>query len=266
MTLMHRWPGLTAIARSAEGAGSGGGDTATSEPAAILFPDDTPDDGGDRTSADDWSDDFRSAPNGRGEGGADRTEYTPDPNRSQDENDRLKAEHDQAKADENGPANQVPVDGKYALAMPQGVEVDQELLDAVGPEFKSLNLTNGQAQKLADSFLKIQQERAVKQSEAWASRVNGWVSEARSARDIGGDKWEGTVSDARRAVDTLGTPGLKNYLNASGGGNHPEMIRLFAKVGHLIKEDNPANDSAHGYGKPADRAHVLFPNDVPKGK
>jgi hypothetical protein len=38
-----------------------------------------------------------------------------------------------------------------------------------------------------------------------------------------------------------------------------------AKVGAMIKEDSPATGGAGGDGKPAEAAHVLFPNDKPKG-
>jgi hypothetical protein len=66
-------------------------------------------------------------------------------------------------------------------------------------------------------------------------------------------------------VDRLGTPALKEYLNASGGGNHPELIRFMAKAGAMIAEDNPASGGAGGAGKPAEAAYTLFPSDAPKG-
>ncbi len=92
-----------------------------------------------------------------------------------------------------------------------------------------------------------------------------WADDAKADKEIGGDKWTGTVSDAQRAINKLGTPALKEYLNASGGGNHPELIRILAKAGALLKEDNPPNDGGQGSGKPAETAHLLFPNDAPKG-
>ena len=95
--------------------------------------------------------------------------------------------------------------------------------------------------------------------------IQKWADDAKADKEIGGDKWDGTVKSAQRAINTLGTPALKEYLQASGGGNHPELIRVFAKVGGLIKEDSPPSDGPGGHGKPADPAHVLFPNDAPKG-
>lgn len=212
---------------------------------------------------------------------ADWKEYVNDPTKSEAENTAAKAEHDKTKpkADAKDAADTVPEDGKYQLTMPEGVEVDQALLDAVSPRFKELGLTTKQAQALTDDFVKLQQQRledyAKTPAGAWSTAAhayfqkNGtpdaWVDTAKADKTIGGDAWDATVKTSRRAVDQLGTPALKEYLEASGGGNHPELIRFMAKVGSMIKEDTPAAGGAGGQGKPADAAHVLFPSDVPKG-
>jgi hypothetical protein len=250
-----------------EGGGIGGGADGTPPPANqpenVLFPDESGEKKADPAAAD---------PAGKKEGEGDKAgdwkEYVPDPNKSDAENAAAKAEHDKTKPAEKkdeDPANKVPEDGKYALTMPDGVEVDQEMLDALGPDFKDIGLTNAQAQKLADKFIKVQQDRMQKQGETWNNTVQKWVDDAKADKEIGGDKWDATVKNAQRAVNTLGTPALKEYLQASGGGNHPELIRVFARAGNLIKEDDPAKGGAEGAGKPADPAHVLFPNDAPKG-
>lgn len=243
------------LRNTGEGGGGGGGDPAPANPPAadpapapdagsVLFPTDKPAD----PPAGEWK------------------EYVPDPAKSDEENAAAKAEHDKTKpADPNDPANKVPEDGKYDLKMPDGVELDTELATALGPEFKDLGLTNAQAQKLVDKYISIQQARAEKQSEDFGKIVSGWADTARKDPEIGGDKWDASVQSARRAVDRLGTPALKEYLNASGGGNHPELIRFMAKAGAMIAEDNPASGGAGGAGKPADPAYTLFPSDAPKG-
>ncbi len=203
--------------------------------------------GGDKTGAADWK------------------EYVADPNKSDEENAAAKLEHDKTKPTADDPADKVPDDGKYTLTMPEGVEVDQELLDALGPDFKELGLTNRQAQALADKFIKIGQDRETTRLENWSNRVTGWVDQAKADKDMGGAAWPATTQAATRAINVLGTPELKAYLESSGGGNHPELIRFAAKAGALIREDDPAAGGAEGEGKPVDPAHRLFPNDAPKG-
>ena len=260
MTLMLSRFGRPSIAYNAEGVGSGGGDAAPAEtpatPESVLFP----------------AENEKPAESAAGEApavdaAADWKEYTPDPAKSEADNAAAKVEHDKTKpADKPAdPADKVPEDGKYTLTMPEGVEVDQELLDAVGSDFKELGLTSGQAQKLADKFTSVMQKRAEDQTKGWGERIAKWADDAKTDKDIGGDKWNATVSNATRFTNAFGTPALKEYLNASGGGNHPELIRVFAKAGEMIREDNPASGGASGAGKPAEAAHLLFPNDAPKG-
>lgn len=244
--------------------GSGGGDAppapAATPPApeSILFPAEKPADppaGEKPTDGDDEPADWK--------------EYVDDPAKSADENAAAKAEHDKTKPAEKTDAEKaldlVPEDGKYALTMPEGVEVDQELLDALGPKFAAKKLTVREAQELTDEYVKINTARAQKRMEDWGKTISGWADTAKKDEEIGGDKWDSTVQASQRAVNKLGTPGLKQYLNASGGGNHPELIRIFAKVGAMISEDSPPQDGAGGKGKPVEAAHKLFPNDAPKG-
>lgn len=245
-----------------DGGGSDGG-VVPKTPESVLFPAE-----GDK-KPDPATDEKKPGEVGEGDKPVgDWKEYVPDPNKSATENAAAKAEHDKTKPAEkkDDPADAVPADGKYTLTMPEGIEVDQQLLDALSPKFASKKLTSREAQELADEFIKVQQDRAKKQTEAWGNTISKWVDDAKADKDIGGDKWDATVTASRRAVDALGTPALKEYLDATGGGNHPELIRFMAKVGAMISEDNPATGGAEGAGKPADPAHVLFPNDAPKGK
>lgn len=249
-----------------DGGGGGGAGDPPKSPESILFPDEN----GEKKTDASAGDGDKSGEGDKG-GAGDWKEYVPDPNKSDEENAAAKAEHDKTKPAEgdkkaDDPLDQVPDDGKYELTMPEGVEVDQELLAAVAPSLQAKGYTRREAQELTDKFVELQTQREKTRLENWGKTVQGWADKAKTDQDIGGDKWDATVNASRRAVDKLGTPELREYLNASGGGNHPELIRFMAKVGAMISEDRPASGGAGGAGKPADPAHVLFPNDVPKGK
>ncbi|MGZ2484000.1 hypothetical protein ACVITL_002523 [Rhizobium pisi] len=142
MMSTHERIGRPDIAWSAEGAGSGGG-----EPENILFPADVPQ---QRTDG--------------GEG------YQADPGKADGENALAKAERDGEGEAARGEADRVPEDGKYTLTMPDGIAVDEELLGALGPDFRELGLTNGEAQKLADRFIAIQAGRAEARGRSGARR------------------------------------------------------------------------------------------------
>jgi hypothetical protein len=182
--------------------------------------------------------------------------------------DRATAEAADAEAEaEEVRLNTIPEDGVYDLRMPDGVALDADLLAAVSPDLAALALNNGQAQQLANTFIKAQQAASVKASEEWAKTLNGWVDTAKADPEIGGPKWDATVKNATRAIGQFGSPALKEYLEHSGGGNHAEMIRAWAKVGAAIGEDNTVVGDPPGKPTaPTDSAAVLYPNDTPKGK
>jgi antitoxin component HigA of HigAB toxin-antitoxin module len=215
---------------------------------------------------------------------ADWKEYENDPAKSEAENATAKAEHDKTKPADDKSKDaaklaEVPEDGKYTVTMPEGIELDQERMDALGPVLAKHKLSHAAVQEIMDAEIKLQQKRA----DDYASKPEGqwsmaahqyftkhgtpdkWVDVAKADKAMGGDNWAATEKAAVRAINHIGTPALKEYLTESGGGNHPELIRAFAKVGGMIKEDVPPTGGAEGQGKPTDAASILFPNDVPKG-
>lgn len=265
----------------AGGAGDGGGapavgagDGTSENPGSVLFPNEgkTGDAPADGTKPGD----------GKTEEGAGKTEvvawkpYVDDPAKSKEENDKARAENELGNPD--NPVNKVPDDGKYTFAMPEGMQLDEKLAVAVSPVMKEIGLTRGQAQKLADVL--ADQRKA--EGEAFAKSAAGrqfmamnaygknygqpdqWSQMAEKDAEIGGEKWNGSVEVAQRALAKFGTPALRDFLMVSGGGNHPEVIRFMTRVGNAISDDKPAHGDG-GSGQPAEAAYVLFPDDKPKG-
>ena len=106
---------------------------------------------------------------------------------------------------------------------------------------KGANLTQEQAQALA--------AREATRSQADAERVaaeakkvtESWAGEARADKEFGGDKLEENLGVARKALDAFGSDKLREMLESSAMGNHPEVIRFFFKVGQAISEDKLVN-------------------------
>ena len=219
--------------------GDGGGDN--SEPSSILFPNDKKE-GEGSDNKDEWK------------------EYEPNSELSDEENEAAKAEHDKGKPD--GGAK---VPDTYELEMPEGVELDTGLIEKLSPVFKDLSLSNEQAQKLTDQFIEHQQTAMDEQAKTWAETVEKWGNDAKNDKEIGGANWDKTQANALKFVGKHGTTELKEYFDQTGAGNHPEVIRIMAKAGAMISEDDPAISQGGGSGQPVDPAHILFPNDKPKG-
>lgn len=66
--------------------------------------------------------------------------------------------------------------------------------------------------------------------------VQGWEAEARADKEIGGANFEASVETAKAGLDAVGTPELKEYLEQSGAGSNPHVIRAFVKIGKIVKE------------------------------
>jgi hypothetical protein len=150
-------------------------------------------------------------------------------------------------------ATEPVVPESYELKMPDGIELDKAAADEFSTIAKELKLDQERAQKLADVAAKMQQ----RQVENHAKLVQSWVEQVKADKDIGGDKLDENLGIARKALDTFGTPELRDILNATGFGNNPEVIRAFYKMGKAISEDGFVKGSPSG-GE-TDLAKRMFP-------
>ncbi|EDV9203259.1 peptidase [Salmonella enterica subsp. enterica serovar Monophasic] len=126
---------------------------------------------------------------------------------------------------------------KYEFTAGEGVELDTEALKDFEPVARDLNLTNEQAQKLVDAYPKILAGVQQRQAEAWQKQTEGWAEAVKADKEIGGDKLTANLSAAQRALEQFGDPELKEYLDSTGLGNHPALVKAFIKVGKAMSED-----------------------------
>ncbi|CAH3267272.1 TPA: peptidase [Klebsiella pneumoniae] len=135
---------------------------------------------------------------------------------------------------------------KYEFQAGEGVELDAEALKDFEPVARELNLTNEQAQKLVDAYPKILAGVQQRQADAWQAQTEEWAATVKADKEIGGDKLTANLGVAQRALDTFGTPELKEYLNGTGLGNHPELVKAFIKVGKAMSEDGMVTGKESG--------------------
>lgn len=138
------------------------------------------------------------------------------------------------KGDKDGKDKPDGAPEKYEFQAPEGVELDTEALTLFEPIAKELNLSQEQAQKLVDIYPKLQQHQA----DVWGKQVEQWGADTKADKEIGGDKFETNLGLAQKALDTFGTPELRQFIDSTGMGNHPEVIRAFMKVGKMMSEDS----------------------------
>jgi hypothetical protein len=131
---------------------------------------------------------------------------------------------------------------KYEFKLPEGVEIDSVLVDKVSPVLKEIGVSQEQAQKLADvyaPYVKETVENAVNQSNTQASetykkQVEGWKNDTMKA--LGGQAKE-SLAQAGKFIEKFGSPELRQILDDTGLGNHPEIVQAFVRAGKAISED-----------------------------
>lgn len=127
---------------------------------------------------------------------------------------------------------------KYEFKPAEGQELDTAALEQFEPIARELNLTNEQAQKMVDLYgTKIMPMVQQQQAEAWQKTTEQWAADVKADKEIGGDKLIDNLSAAQRAMEQFGDPELKEYLDTTGLGNHPALVKAFIKVGKAMSED-----------------------------
>ena len=179
--------------------------------------------------------------------------------------DEIKAE-DKAKADLEA-SNGVPE--KYEIKIPDGMEVDKAMLEEATPMFKELGLSQEKAQKVIDFYsTKVLPAFVKRSADTWNAQKEAWAAEVKKDPEIGGTNFETSVKKANRVLKTLGTPELDKVWSEYGLGNHPEFVRVFARMAQHMKEDDihlpqvgprPAGNTMEGI------ATVLYDNTPPQG-
>ncbi|BBB13648.1 hypothetical protein [Sphingopyxis sp. FD7] len=164
----------------------------------------------------------------------------------------------------------------YDLSV-EGVELDPEMVAEAEPILRELNLSNDAAKKFVPIAAKMM-DRAVEATvndivaKGNAQRKE-WLDSAKAAEDIGGAKWDATMHMAAKGLDALGfvkadkdknveAHPFRLALEATGFGNHPDMIRMAAKLGELVSEDGDfVRANASSPAAKDDVAKRLYPND-----
>lgn len=141
----------------------------------------------------------------------------------------------QAPTTAQGPAAPGVVPESYDFQMPEGIELDKAAADEFSGIARELKLDQAGAQKVADVAAKMAQ----RQHDAYAAQVEGWGEAVRADSEIGGANLEQQLPFARDVVDRFGTPELKTLLGPThkggwGLGNHPEVVRVFCRIGKAL--------------------------------
>ncbi len=175
------------------------------------------------------------------------------------------AKGDKAGESDAGETADSGVPEKYEWTAPEGFEgeLDQATLESFEPVARELGLNQEQANKLVALHAESLQKQSQAAMEQHSQQMEAWQNDLKNDPEFGGAKFDANVKAAQKAVEQFGSPGLKEALEESGLGNHPELVRTFAMIGKAISEDGfiPGGKSSG----PRSAAEVMYPNHGKKG-
>lgn len=163
--------------------------------------------------------------------------------------------------------SEVPETYEVTVDMPEGMELDTGLLEALTPEFKKLGLNNDQANELIGIYAEKQAEAMAAQVESVANVFKGWMDTAKADKEIGGENWERTLQRSNAVLREFGTPELiDELLVGQGVGNHPELIRFVDRIAAAISDDTFQTGKQTDTSEKADTAHTWYAATTPTSK
>ena len=135
---------------------------------------------------------------------------------------------------------------EYVFTPPDGIEIDEEQIEAFGEYAHDLGLSQDQFQKLIDFEIERSQKAQSQMADAYTERVSSWAEATKADKELGGEALSEHLGLAKRAMDAFASPELAKLIDTPsaenpdglGLGNHPEVIRLFYRVGKAISESD----------------------------
>jgi hypothetical protein len=165
-------------------------------------------------------------------------------------------------------------EGDYELSgLPEGTEIDAEALAAVAPVAKELNLSNEGLSKIAGVYAekvlpgvvdRVQEgimRDVSAQHAAWASEA---VELVKTDPVFEGKPLADVQRVSAKALDRFFGPEFRTFLDQTGLGNHPQMLKGMYTVGSRIAEDDTFERGGSPAAKPKSRTELYYGGDGKK--
>lgn len=165
---------------------------------------------------------------------------------------------DKAKKEaEEAAAKNKPPD-KYDVKLQEENSLPPERVTKIVAFAKELGFSNEQAQKAVS----LVEEAVLEHKTAELETVNQlrdveWPKQAKEDKEIGGENFKANVEIAKRALNKFASKELNKLLKETGMGNHPEVLRVFVKIGKAMDDDSLVLGST-ATGKEKDLADVFY--------
>lgn len=156
-------------------------------------------------------------------------------------------------------ANAAP--DKYELKLPENSQLDESVIERISSFAKEKGLTNDQAQQILDYESQSLDRFNEAQTEHIKSVTESWKADAVKDKEFGGEAFAKNVELAKRVAVKFGSEDFLKTLNETGLGNHPELIRVFFRVGKAMGEDTLVQANSQPAPRPRSTEELLYGNN-----
>ena len=161
-------------------------------------------------------------------------------------------------------AEKPAADETFSVKAPEGAEAYQADFDKFAGDMDGWLKANPNAsarEALAEAAARQAKLVGESQAQAMAQRdqqISAWGDELKADKDFGGEAFDKNVATAIKGLEAVGSPELRQMLDQTGLGSHPEIVRAFKKVGELVA-DAPFATGAQP-AQSASPAARMYPN------
>lgn len=162
-------------------------------------------------------------------------------NSDQSNEDQTEASNDD-KADSNESDEGSSED--VELELPEGSSLSKEHLEELKSFAKDNEISMELAKKLLDREEDLLDSYKEAQEKMHEQIIDTWKEQSLKDPEIGGDNLKQNLENCKRVIEKFGSEEFKKQLSETGYGNHPEVVRIFSKIGKLLQDDTLINPSA----------------------
>ncbi|RPH76589.1 MAG: hypothetical protein EHM80_14325 [Nitrospiraceae bacterium] len=156
------------------------------------------------------------------------------------------------------PTAEQDIDSPYPLTLPEDAVIEAGAIERTMAFAKAAGLSPEAAQQAlehANGEVAAYQEQVTNE---WTTlRRETWVTEAKNDQEIGGEKFQGAMTDAKRFLEKFGDEELRQFLDDTGFINNRMVIRLLARAEKGITKDRRAAGAGETH---SDHATMLYGN------
>lgn len=148
------------------------------------------------------------------------------------------------------------------LTAPEGITIDPEVFGKFSEIAKAAGISQPTAQALMDLYHSVVSGQETKILDAWKTTREGWVTEVKADREVGGSNLEEVRRTVAKVLDNpdLTDPKFREALEVTGIGDNLAAVRTLYRWAKALTEGGPVNGDAISRRTPRSLAEVMYPN------